>query len=357
MNDQISTAMERGMKTFSKGWMLAVLLFPRVGMAVDDEWPSCTACFLPLAMMAPLQATPAATWSFKVVEENDLWNAGDKLGLVNSDRDYSHGISFQAYDGWTRLGVASLMHTPDNIRSRDLQRGDYPYSGELLFSYGRDFRAVTNGLTTLTLTGGWSGYYSMAQSEQEFIHHTLGHGANPMGWKWQLGPDALFEASVRHEQRMAEYGRDGRNGLGGQLLLNGEGDLGNIYTRGTVGAEVRAGWRIPQNQNEPIPLTIDNRDQRSEIRDQRWRVWGSFAVEYSDVAWNYYLRGSPWHTDSNLTSLTPERWVTDYIGGIHIQTPWGWFLGYEYDWRTKEFAQEATDHGWGSITIGKGWIF
>ena len=172
-----------------------------------------------------------------------------------------------------------------------------------------------------------------------------------------IAPDALFEASVRHEQRMAEYGRDGRTGLGGQLLLNGEGDLGNIYTRGTVGAEVRAGWRIPQNQNEPIPLTIDNRDQRSEIRDQRWRVWGSFAVEYSDVAWNYYLRGSPWHTDSNLTSLTPERWVTDYIGGIHIQTPWGWFAGYEYQWRTKEFAQEATDHGWGSITIGKGWIF
>ena len=292
-----------------------------------------------------------ADWAWNIKSENDLYNFGDHLGIKNYDRYYTAGEAFNLSDGVDTFGIENVMHTPDDIRSHNIQYGDCPCSGAMLVDYLRTVSLLPASRSQVGVTVGWSGYYSMAESFQEFIHHNLGRGANPYCWNHQLGADVLFDFTAIHEQRLLRIADCGLRNIGVELWENSRADVGDLYTRWQTGPELRMGWNLPDQTTQPMPLTLPLTEC------QPWRCYLTCGALFSDVGYDYYFQGAPWRTDPNLTGVHVEHYVTDLIGGVHVQSPSGWGAAYLYDARSKEFQEQGGWHGFGSITVGKGWEF
>ncbi len=141
------------------------------------------------------------------------------------------------------FSLAQGLFTPTDSTRTDLIAGDRPYAGVLLATFGYNAR---NGarLRTTQLSLGMVGPSAQGKQVQDAVHNLLGD-EKFMGWDNQLHDEPVFR--LLHE-RMRRWPADGNAGSWGwDAIGHGGGALGNLTTYANGGAEVRFGWKLPDD--------------------------------------------------------------------------------------------------------------
>jgi lipid A 3-O-deacylase len=154
---------------------------------------------------------------FRINYENDFFSA--------FDRDYTQGILIEkVHPMFKRFFLTKLLwhpayseikygvaveqdaYTPNEIDQYDIQYGDRPYAGVLLF---KTFLIATNTehkrRITVTLSTGVVGEGAGGEQMQRTIHHWINY-TQPQGWHNQIQNDAALNYQVNIEQEIYQYG-------------------------------------------------------------------------------------------------------------------------------------------------------
>jgi lipid A 3-O-deacylase len=153
---------------------------------------------------------------FRINYENDFFSA--------FDRDYTQGILIEkVHPMFKRFFLTKLLwhpvnseikygvaveqdaYTPNEIDQYDIQYGDRPYAGVLLF---KTFLIATNTerkqRITVSLSTGVIGEGAGGEQMQRTIHHWINY-TQPQGWHNQIQNDAALNYQVNIEQEICQY--------------------------------------------------------------------------------------------------------------------------------------------------------
>jgi len=104
--------------------------------------------------------------------------------------------------GW---GITQNMFTPENIRTTEPDKADWPYSGALYISHSLHSANAVKGYNIQTeVLAGVMGKASLVEPMQKFIHrHT--DSPYPMGWDKQYPTDVLLNLNFAIEKLIFRY--------------------------------------------------------------------------------------------------------------------------------------------------------
>lgn len=287
-----------------------------------------------------LLATNVLAGDFGLYLENDL--------LHETDRHYTHGTKFsyetdtipsyldnlwkdkKRMSGWT---LAQHMYTPSDIKTKEYIPDDRPYGGWL---YVGEYLTARDGnwMDFVELDFGVTGPPSLSEETQTLIHHWVG-SAKPMGWKHQIkfepGLDLSYQKKYRW--RYQDYF---------DVIPQGGGCLGNIFTYASVGTMARLGYNIPDDfgylRVEPAPRIF----QTSPIS-----IYIFTGAEERYVLRNIFLDGNTFVESHHIAK---EDFVTDlnYGAGIIL---WNLEVIFSDNYRTKEFIKQKENNRFSTALI------
>ncbi|MCP4293745.1 MAG: lipid A deacylase LpxR family protein [bacterium] len=302
--------------------------------------------------------------AFSLQFENDV------LGLDDSDQHYTNGLqlSWQSASGqvpcslasWARrsiffnrhftiyskLAVGQNLYTPEDIESSDLVIDDRPYAGWLhgdMTLIGCDETAMN----VLELSLGVVGPSAGGQWLQGKFHDLI-DSPDPQGWDNQLHDElALLIGFERRWRNIVDLG-----------FWNLEIDpaphfdvaLGNVFTYGAMGANIRFGQGLAGGFGPPR-LRPGPPGSRAFGR-HGGLTWYFFAgIEGRVMLQNIFLDGN---TFGSSHSVDKEPYVADAWFGWAVSL-YQVRLAANYVMRSKEFkGQDAADH-FGAVTISIGY--
>jgi len=261
--------------------------------------------------------------------------------------------------------VGQAMYTPADETRTDLIEDDRPYAGLLYLGLAWNRRVHAQGsahemLDSRELTLGVIGPWSLAEDSQNLIHDLRGI-ERFRGWDHQLRNEPAVQLAMERKFKPYAEGavRPGwtHDAIGSYALR-----AGNIETAASVGAELRAGWNIPNDfgsypirpggENRPPSAATGLRTSNPHsARAPRRGVHAFVNLEARAVAWDFSLDGNLMHASHHVTR---RPWVAQAAVGISSQ--WlvaghGLRLALMRVWRTSEFEEQAGDHAFGSIAL------
>lgn len=304
-------------------------------------------------------------FSVSFVVENDLF--------AGTDRHYTNGVRaswmrpegvMPPYGAWLadrllgaspgamrRMGYAfgQSMFTPGNIDTRALIRDDRPYAGWL---YGEviltsERAPDENGpgqLDTMALSLGMIGPASLAETTQRQWHEHFGF-QDPKGWDNQLDNEPAVNLTFHRQWPYLRWLRAGA--WGADITPHVGVALGNVFTYGAIGANIRFGRKLENDFGGPprIGPAPPGMAFVAPVRDFAWYVFAGF--EARAVARNIFLDGN---TFSSSHQVDKKTLVADAQLGVAML--WnGHRLTYTQVFRSREFHTQ--DHGdrFGAITL------
>ena len=313
------------------------------------------------------------SWTFSVHFENDLF--------ADTDQNYTNGIKFswvspdltrfrdsERLPDWSHkyiemlpfindserernivLSVGQSIFTPQDTSRRDLVRNDRPYAGWLYFGVAFHSKKPSR-LDTLEVQLGVVGPLSFAEESQTLVHE-IRNFTKPKGWGHQLENEPGLNFIYERKWRNAVLGSD--RGLGIDVVSHVGGALGNVFTYGNAGFELRTGWNLPKDfGTSPIRPGGDTNDPIHK-RDPRRSGDASFGfhlfayVDGRAVARDIFLDGN---TVSNSHSVDKRHLVADFAAGAAIIYD-RFKLSFAKVIRTREFDDQPSNHRFGSITL------
>jgi lipid A 3-O-deacylase len=326
--------------------------------------------------------------------ENDL--------IVNTDRDYTNGVSFTAISRdipgeidpdclplpvrlharliravdpgfWHDAGqtpraqnvvfkFGQSMYTPGDPTRTDLISDDRPYAGLLYvgLSWNRrnlDEKAKVETLDTREVTLGVIGPLSLAQYAQDLVHDLRGFDRF-LGWRHQLGNEPALQ--VARERKYRDYRGPGAQiaGFSVDSIRSFGLQLGNIETSASYSVETRIGWNLPNDFGTyPIRPGAENRPPAPTVKMDREPARARagahlFAMlEGKVVAHDFSLDGNLFR-NSHKVSRRPL--VGQAALGFSVHGP---VLGHDLKlavmrvWRSREFDEQRARHAFGSISL------
>lgn len=139
-------------------------------------------------------------------------------------------------------GVEHHVYTPSDRLRTDLVVADRPYAGWFFSTWGmraeRGRRRV-EAAVDIGVVGPWA----QGEAAQNLLHRILGR-PEFSGWDNQLGNELGITARYRDARRVVLA--EGRT-LGLDVIPHWGGSLGNVATHAEAGAELRLGWRLPDD--------------------------------------------------------------------------------------------------------------
>ncbi|MDX1512392.1 MAG: lipid A deacylase LpxR family protein [Gammaproteobacteria bacterium] len=331
------------------------------------------AALLVCAMPALSQGVYDDSWTFSVHFENDLfadtdqnytngiklsWVSPDLTRFRDSDRlpDWSHRyvemlpfINDPDRERNIVLSVGQSMFTPQDTRRRDLIRTDRPYAGWLYLGAAFHSKKPTL-LDTMEVQFGVVGPLSFAEQAQTLVHE-LRSLDKPRGWDHQLENEPGINFVYERKWRRSFLGSD--RGLGADFIGHMGGALGNVYTYGNAGFELRAGWNLPKDfGSSPIRPGGDTNDpiHKRDPRRSRDASFGLHFFVYADgrgVLRDIFLDGN---TIADSHSVDKRHFVADLAAGAAM-TYDRFKLSFAKVIRSREFDGQPSDHRFGSITL------
>lgn len=296
--------------------------------------------------------------------ENDLFGSG-------ADRHYTQGMraswlpSPADVPDWFRNGatlipgidagdaftfvfaVGQNMYTPEDISAETPDTSDRPYAGWLYVTLGAVAEdSERNLLHNVALDVGIVGPWSLAGRTQRFWHDLIDTTA-PRGWDHQLrnepGLVLTYEASLR-EPLATDAGSGGW--LEADFTPKGGVALGNVFTHGALGANVRVGRNLDLDFGPPF-IRPSLPGAGLVKRRGEWGWYFFAGVEGRAVARNIFLDGN---TFGAGPSVDKKPLVGDVQAGFAL-TMDRFRLSFTQIYRSEEFdGQRGTDH-FGSISL------
>lgn len=331
---------------------------------------------LSLGVITPVSASgsPERRWiGWQFQGENDA------IALFSgSDEHYTNGLRFAMIrnpgenPGWVdRLGerfctrfcgddptdtvfgwsFGQNVYTPDDISIAALIADDRPYAAVL---YGSLFVQFLNDKETrkqtLELQLGFVGPEAGGEFVQRELHELI-DDEPPLGWDNQLGFEPIINLNYGHERRRILVG-DRDSGVASLDVVPHWGfGVGNLMTRASAGATLRAGKNVSGFPQADIVNTFGGGGAREGRSDFEGYVF--VGVEGRAVLHNLLLDGN---TFKDSHEVDKRLGVYDLRAGFFLR--WrNWQFNYTFVRRSQEFnpARGENDgrHDFGSFTLSK----
>lgn len=235
MEKRVATVEARGLFPLALGWFLVCL----------------SLCLSPAGVCAadPLSGVTLRTENDAVHSTDADYTAGLSLSYTSNDRGLLGGI-------WQGLGtpgrpyssyeLAQLLFTPTDLNLIPPDPHDRPYAGLLYLGLTTGVQTGTS-LQALKLLLGLVGPSSLGESGQKFSHRVLGNSL-PAGWRYQLKDEPVLNLIYEYRHRYRLAGHDA--GFGVELIPIGTVMLGNYLTKAGGEAQLRLGFRLPDDFGE-----------------------------------------------------------------------------------------------------------
>ncbi len=348
----------------------------------DGQTPALEAATQPLTSPSLDDHTPPDPDLFKPVSltiffEND---GAFVRPNHNSDRHYTSGEALHIAGPLTpiddtapRLTPSSRdaagfvfvqqIFTPNDITDPTPDRDDRPYAGYLyggLFYQRQHYNL--NGVDTLDhveLDLGIVGPSSLAEEAQSEIHR-LTDDPDPQGWDTQLADEPQVQLNLRRQWRIdlldaplnptAPGESPGWfNDVGLQLIPEASLDIGTAKRRANAGAFFRVGTNLPDDFG-PTRLTVPRSAAGVPVRGLSQYLFAGVVGRY--VEWDTLLDGS--YASDPSRSVDREPWQAEATFGAAIEWdegPWNFRFTYSQTYLTREFEEQTTDDGYGTIAV------
>lgn len=325
--------------------------------------PSSSLFFQWLIIWILILAAPALADTFTFQFENDV------LGLDDSDMHYTNGLqlSWQSapdavpcrINNWARrsiffnpdvtlhfkIGVGQNLYTPEDIQDPQLIPDDRPYAGWL---HG-DFTLMgctENTLNVLEFSLGVVGPAAGGKGFQKWFHGVI-DSPDPVGWDNQLHDELAL--LVGFERRWRNIIDTGFLGLEIDPAPHFDVALGNVFTYGAVGGNVRLGHGL-RGDFGPPRLRPGPPGSRG-FTAFGGLTWYFFAgVEGRVMLQNIFLDGNTFGSSHRVDKkpYVADAWFGWAIAVSQVR------LAANYIMRSREFhGQEKADH-FGSVTVSVG---
>jgi hypothetical protein len=336
--------------------------------------PALLAAAEPAETAAPPPVNPASKWergSLTVYSENDKYLAGTdqaytngfKLSYLSPDlstlrtadvaapaRAFATALGRFVPDDHTYKFGFSLgqnIYTPVDTQTPAPQPEDRPYAGWLYTGVALHVlypEATAGGparLDIFELNLGLVGPSALGEDVQNGYHKIIGV-AEARGWDHQIrdepGINLIYERRLRYSSAAA------RQGWGADFIPRAGLSLGNVFTYANVGAELRAGWKLPADFG--ASLIRPSGDAAPDRIRPDYGIFLFGAFEGRAVARDITLDGN---TFKDGPSVDKKPLVADFYGGIGFSAPW-LQLRYTQVLRTKEFEGQRDSQVFGSIS-------
>lgn len=200
---------------------------------------------------------------------------------------------------------------------------------------------IVDQLHTIELNLGVVGPDALGQETQDFIHD-LNNTYRSRGWRHLISHE--FGANLVYERKYRWSSARDESGWGVDVIPHFGLSLGNVDTYLNAGAEIRAGWNLPDDFGTKL-IRAGGTSNRHEL--PRWSVFIFCAVDGRALERDISLDGEPAGLNS---SLQKEPFVADLhaglaIGGRHAQ------ITYAQALRTKAFKSQPDSFGFGSVSL------
>lgn len=331
-------------------------------------------CLLAFSDSRAHHLSPKNTWTFTFRFENDLF--------ANTDRNYTNGIKlswispdltrfrdsdelpewgkklvsklpYSGVEGLQRniaFSIGQNMYTPGDTSTPNLVPDDRPYAGWLYGSaafHNKDYRH----LDTFEIQAGVVGPWSFAEEAQNLVHGLRGL-KKAKGWGNQIKNEPGLALVYEHKDRLITP--QTLSGFGFDAITHYGGALGNVFTYGNAGVEMRVGWNIPTDFGTSLIRPGGDTNAPSDTRDPRFEDIGHgfslhafAAVTGRLVLRDIFLDGNTFR-DSH--SVDKKYLVGDLVLGVSIIVD-SFKISYAQVLRTKEFRGQDSGHNFGSISI------
>lgn len=195
---------------------------------------------------------PQSAFSLRV--ENDTVHGTDANYTSGISLDYSRSDSGLLGNVWNSFGLhegrksssyelAQLLFTPTAITLTPPDPHDRPYASLIYLAATTDLQTDTS-LHAFQLLAGVIGPRTVGEEAQRLSHRVFGD-TFPKGWDYQLKNEPLLNINYEYRRRYQLVNHDG--GFGVELIPVGTVMLGNYLTKGRAEAQLRVGYRLPDD--------------------------------------------------------------------------------------------------------------
>lgn len=320
----------------------------------------------------PAQSTTAGH-SFTAVLENDLF--------FNTDRYYTNGVSFAfttvhpilSDRMWNRIShllelgrdpavrddsgvgygveLAQMMATPRSILIAEPQPDDRPWAGLLYLAPSLTLQAG-NRLYIFKVMLGVTGPWSLADRSQAEVHRVRDF-ALPQGWDNQIPNEVVGDLAVEQRRRFRLIETD--YDFAAQLIGSAGYKVGTIEDSIRVGAEVRAGFRLPDDFGSTTIGSAGNIPGAWKGANSGWlhRLGAHLfaGASGSAVAYQVMLDGTVFHDSPHIGR---EPFVARFTWGGALTSD-RLRLSVQGVLTTREFKGQPDVHRFSSISLSFYW--
>jgi hypothetical protein len=240
------------------------------------------------------------------------------------------------------LSMGQNIYTPDDLTRSDVIENDRPYAGVLYLSLAVHSR-TQDVQDFMELTLGIVGPASGAAEVQRSVHDLFG-GADPQGWQHQLKNQLVLALVYERKWKGLKRGRTEKMGF--DVIPHLGAGLGNLHTYASGGAQVRWGWRLPNDFGNSVarPGGFRNLGFRES---GRWSLYLYGGVTTTMVLRNLFLDANQIPNSHNIEkhSLTADVFLGLAFRIKRIQ------LQLEYMFWSKRFKTESKNQILGSLNL------
>jgi Uncharacterized protein conserved in bacteria len=264
------------------------------------------------------------------------WFARALGRLVPEGHVYKAGFSL-GQNIYTPVDTATTAYVPD-----DRPYAAWLYTGVALHILHPDaLGGRADRLDIFEINLGLVGPSALGEDVQNGFHDLI-NVARANGWDHQIKDEP--GVNLIYERRYRFSTADAREGWGLDFIPHAGFSLGNVFTYANLGAELRAGWRLPADFGSN--LIRPSGDSNPDHRRPRCGVFFFAAVDGRAVARDITLDGNTWKDSHDIDK---EPLVADLYAGVGITTPY-LQLRYAQAYRTKEFKGQDDSQVFGSIS-------
>jgi lipid A 3-O-deacylase len=328
---------------------------------------------LPLAAMAEVEKA-AESKAFSFYLENDVfartdrhYTSGARLTWISPDLtdylehphlpEWSHPfierlpfINETGYQRAVYFSIGQNIYTPEDIKRKKLIQDDRPYAGLAYLAIGFQSKNSSR-LDTFECNLGIVGPHSYAEDTQTHIHEWI-DSQIPMGWDNQLDDELVVGLVYMHKNKLIQSGPG--NGFNYDLIPHVGGGAGNLKTYLNAGAQLRAGWNLPNDYGTFLirpgcecNMPVDEQDPRFFSRHQRFGIHAFIALDATAVFHDVFLDGN---TFKDSHSVEKKPYTADIMAGLSLILS-RFKVSYAYVYRTKEFESQQKANIFGTLTI------
>lgn len=312
--------------------------------------------------------------TFTIYFENDtffdsdyLYTNGFKLSWTSADlenyRDQSgvgawaHSLSAnqpfamdQEDSHFVSISLGQNIYTPEDTESSEVVKDDRPYAGLLYLSLGYSARSSKRSHAWEVILGV-VGPSSYAEDTQSATHDLLDQD-KPQGWDNQLDDEPVLNLYYEHKWKALRTTQWA--GVGFDLNTNFGAALGNLYIGALGGAQLRLGWRIPNDFGTSVIRPGSDTNAPRDKDDPRFnKPLNRFGAHvFCGVEGIYVIRDMTLDGNTFASSHSVEK--EPLVGTLSIGigfTLHRFKIALAHVYTSKEYKTQSGNSEWGSITL------